>query len=105
MFASDFNSNHIVKPMNKKRDREFSSLRRMRKNVFREHARRQLVVESLEDRRLLTVGFLPAPDWVEQGPSAVSNGQVTVPPSNQINGAAETIAFNPITRTMLTLAP
>jgi len=33
--------------------------------------------------------------WVSEGPSPGINGQETVPPNNQINGAIQAIAVNP----------
>ena len=52
-------------------------------------------VEQLEDRTLLAVSLTGVPNWVEQGPGPLLNGQVEGMTDNPVAGAIRTIAPHP----------
>lgn len=52
-------------------------------------------VEQLEDRTLLAVSLTGVPNWVEQGPGPLLNGQVEGMTDNPVAGAIRTIAVHP----------
>ena len=58
--------------------------------------RRLWSMESLEDRRMLAIDLMGAPDWVEQGPGSITNGTALVSPNNEVVGAVESIAAHPM---------
>src|SRR3954452_25395947 len=53
-------------------------------------SRRQLSVESLEPRYMLS-----SQPWVSQGPAPTINGGTTIPPDFEVNGAVQAVAANP----------
>jgi len=56
---------------------------------------RNLVFETLENRILLSADLIGIPDWVEQGPSPTTGGQVAGLAGNPVSGAIEAIAAHP----------
>lgn len=60
----------------------------------------RLAFEPLEDRRMLAIGLSGVPDWIEQGPGPLSNGQSLVLQNGSViagpsSGAVEALAANP----------
>src|SRR4051812_5055473 len=53
-------------------------------------SRRQLSVESLEPRYMLS-----SQPWVSQGPAPTINGGTSIPPNFEVNGAVQAVAANP----------
>ena len=55
-----------------------------------------LLLEPLERRTLLAISFEGMPDWVEQGPSPITDGQVeNIPGGNPVIGAVHTVLADP----------
>ena len=52
-------------------------------------------METLEPRLLLSITTTGIPDWVEQGPGLITNGQVDIGANDPVVGAIETIAAHP----------
>src|SRR4051812_31759737 len=53
------------------------------------------VVDSLEQRTMLAASVIGIPDWVEQGPGPILDGQVAGMPGNPVAGAINAIAVHP----------
>ena len=77
--------------------RSKAQISRLRRRLFRQTllenferpaSKRNLRFENLESRNLMAA-------WISQGPAPGINGQVDVPPDDQINGAIQAIVVNP----------
>jgi hypothetical protein len=62
------------------------------------------VLESLEQRLLLSASLVGVPDWFEQGPRPIVGAQLAVPPDNLAGGAVQAIAVNPTDATNIFIA-
>jgi hypothetical protein len=60
-----------------------------------------LPVELLERRRLLSVSAPKIPNWIEQGPGIVTNGQTVGIANNPVTGAVHTLAAHPTNQNIL----
>ncbi|WP_119272492.1 beta strand repeat-containing protein [Taklimakanibacter deserti] len=58
-------------------------------------SRESFVLESLENRLLLSVTVEGIPTWDPQGPAPAENGQVSAAPDDQVVGAVEALAAHP----------
>ncbi len=62
---------------------------------------RKLTLEMLEDRTLPSITLTGSPDWVEQGPGPINNGQVSADPNNAVTGAVQALVEHPTTAGMV----
>src|SRR5438874_2600645 len=51
--------------------------------------------ESMEIRQYLSFNLVGVPNWIEQGPAAISNAGINAAPGNRVAGAIEAIAVSP----------
>jgi hypothetical protein len=56
---------------------------------------KRLFLEPLEDRRLMAADLPAVPEWLEQGPALISNGQVEGLADKPVAGAVNSIAVHP----------
>ncbi len=81
-------------PLSLVTNQEGPQARARRRGAERDRARRP-GVEPLEDRTLLTATTPNIPQWMDQGPAPILNGQSLVGPSNPVVGAASAVLTDP----------
>ncbi len=62
---------------------------------FRRNFTRRLLLEQMEDRRLLAIDLAGVADWLEQGAQPFTMGSSVAAPNNPAGGAVEDLAIDP----------
>src|SRR5262245_24024297 len=76
--------------------RGFSPIRAARSTTRRASRRLSAAIERLESRTMLTVDLTGMPDWIEQGPGPITNGNnVLGIPDKPQAGAVNAVAIDP----------